>query len=779
MARFHPMKNAFVAGELSPRLEARDDLDQYFQGMRQAVNGIVLPHGGFMRRPGTRHVAEVKDSAKRVRLINFEVSVDAAYIVEFGDQYARFYTSEARLESGGSPVGVSTPYDTGAGDDLEDLQVAQSADVMWVVHKDHAPYKLSRTSATSFTFTKIAWREGRAPMRAQNTDSTNTLTVTGTGPYTLTWNSDPDGGLATADDVGRYVRHNDGTNEAWYEITAVTNSKTATADLKGGTASTAAATDDWSLGAFSDSEGPRAVGFHQGRLGYYGTAFEPDRFWLSESDDFDRFELQGASTDAAKAISKRATRGTVSAGQWMVAADEVLWLGSAGGLFSVTAADDVLTPDDSTVKPAPARQCAHAMPVVVDNDVFYIQRTERKLRRLLFDLEKDGRIAQQLSILAEHVLRPVEATSGRTQLAFQSDPESVVWAKRPDGVLVGFTVEREQRVVGAHRHKLGGSFGAVGWGVIESIAVIPAPDGSHEQLWLAVKRTINGVTKRYIEFMEDYFEPSVDHTSTVDALTFAVETAFFVDSGLSLDNPVGGGITDVTQASPGVVTTASAHGLSDGDRITMRDVKGMTEVNGVSYLVSNKTSTTFELHDLDGNDVDTSGFGAYVGGGTVREEVTTVSGLDHLEAEEVQVLADGAVQPTKTVSSGSITLDDSASIVHVGLASTFTGETQRFIGGGRLGTDQGQVARIAKVVLRLLHTVGIEVGSGASPAKFEVPVLREGNDPLDAGPPLFSGDKEIGVPQGWSRTPTIHFRVTDPLPATVLGVMPRMRSGEG
>ncbi|NIR36921.1 MAG: hypothetical protein GWN71_15060, partial [Gammaproteobacteria bacterium] len=71
MARFNPIQNSFVAGEISPRLEGRDNLEQYFQAMRQALNGVVLPHGGFMRRSGSRFVARVKDQSKRPRLVPF------------------------------------------------------------------------------------------------------------------------------------------------------------------------------------------------------------------------------------------------------------------------------------------------------------------------------------------------------------------------------------------------------------------------------------------------------------------------------------------------------------------------------------------------------------------------------------------------------------------------------------------------------------------------------------------------------------------------------------
>ncbi|GAF99355.1 unnamed protein product, partial [marine sediment metagenome] len=76
-------------------------------------------------------------------------------------------------------------------------------------------------------------------------------------------------------------------------------------------------------------------------------------------------------------------------------------------------------------------------------------------------------------------------------------------------------------------------------------------------------------------------------------------------------------ITGITQADPGVVT-ATGHGYEDGDEVFINDVVGMTEVNGKSYLVANKAANTFELTDVDGDDIDTSGFTAYGSGGVAQ-----------------------------------------------------------------------------------------------------------------------------------------------------------------
>lgn len=83
-------------------------------------------------------------------------------------------------------------------------------------------------------------------------------------------------------------------------------------------------------------------------------------------------------------------------------------------------------------------------------------------------------------------------------------------------------------------------------------------------------------------------------------------------------------VTGITQGNPGEVTMAS-NPFTDGDLVIFQNVGGMTELNydgttSTVYTVSSGTGTTFEIQDIDGVDVDTSGFGAYTSGGTVNAQ---------------------------------------------------------------------------------------------------------------------------------------------------------------
>jgi len=147
---------------------------------------IPLVYGGVERRPGTKYIGTAKNSPQTVRLIPFIYSSEIAYMCEFGNKYIRFYYDDALLTDG-DVVEVVTPYPEG---DLAALQYKQIGDVMWIIHPDHAPRKLSRTTATTFTLEAITFTTGPFLTRndiSNDDDVTLTSSVTakdGTGILT-------------------------------------------------------------------------------------------------------------------------------------------------------------------------------------------------------------------------------------------------------------------------------------------------------------------------------------------------------------------------------------------------------------------------------------------------------------------------------------------------------------------------------------------------------------------------------------------------------------------
>ena len=154
--------------------------------------------------------------------------------------------------------------------------------------------------------------------------------------------------------------------------------------------------------------------------------------------------------------------------------------------------------------------------------------------------------------------------------------------------------------------------------------------------------------------------------------------------------------------------------------------------------------------------------------------MTSLSGLYHLEGEDVSVLANGASHPDATVSNGSVALTFSSTSAAIGYGYTSSMRTLRLEAGSVDGTSQGKPKRIHGITLRLHETVGIEVGNDSGEAD-RIP-FRDSSMAMDEAVPLFTGDKEIEFPGGFDDDDRIYVRQTQPLPLTVLALFPRLNT---
>jgi hypothetical protein len=504
MARVAVQITNFTGGELSPRLDGRNDLQKYPTGCKTLENMIVYPHGSAARRSGTQFVAEVKDSTKETRLIPFEFSTTQTYMLEFGNQYIRFYKDNGQILSSGSAYEISSPYLEA---ELFDIKFAQSADVMYLCHPNHPAKKLARTGHTSWTLTSVDFTDG--PYLDNNITSTTILTsghTVGTG-ITLTASSttgiNDDTGFQTTD-VGRLIRFRDG----YGKITARSSTTVVTIEIIEDMGSSSSSTD-WSLGSFSDTTGhPSCVTFFEQRLVFAATLSQPQTIFFSKSGDYENMDENRGNTIADDdAIIYTIASNQVNAIRFMTAT-RTLIIGTAGGEFAVSggSVDTAITPTNILIKKQSNNGAANVDALAVGNATLFLQRARRKLRELAYNFDVDGYVAPDLTILAEHI-----SEGGFKQLSYQQEPNQIIWCARNDGQLVGLTYQREQQVVAWHRHIFGGSFGS-GNAVCESVATIPTDDSEY-QTYVIVKRTINGATKRYVEFIHQYKFDETDDTS--------------------------------------------------------------------------------------------------------------------------------------------------------------------------------------------------------------------------------------------------------------------------
>lgn len=411
-------------------------------------------------------------------------------------------------------VSVDTPY---AESELFDVDGPQSADVLYLYHGSHPTYRLSRFGHTSWSMEEVAWRDG--PYLDMNTSST-TLTpgaTTGTS-VTVTASSvtgiNDDTGFQSTD-VGRLVRIDNpasGIDWGYGVIIAVTNTTTVTVYVLRDFLSTNADTR-WRLGAWSATDGyPVAGGFYEQRLWSGGSGASVQRADGSQTADFENMAPDSANSsdewddtvEDDDAISHVLAAGDVNAILWISAGQDTMVIGTQGGEWVPSSQGAVLTPTDKTFR----RQTAHGsksgvQPLRIGHATIFLQRAARKLREFVF-VDQEGYRAPNLTRVAEHITR-----GGIKQLAYAEEPDSLIYATRNDGQLVCMTYRRDEDVVAYTRFILGGNFGGND-PVVESCDTIPGKDGAgqvessedRDEVWLVVKRTIDGGTVRYVEFLE-------------------------------------------------------------------------------------------------------------------------------------------------------------------------------------------------------------------------------------------------------------------------------------
>ncbi len=776
MARSTPIINSFAGGEISPQLDARSDIQWYRSSCRRLENMIPRAQGGALRRGGTRYIAEVRDSAKRTALLPFEFSTQQAYVIEAGDLYFRFYKDKGQILSGGVPYEVASPYALAELFDADGrlrLKYTQSADVLYLVHPRYAPRKLSRTGHTAWTLTTIEFVDG--PWLDENTMATTLVASAGSGSVTVTASAATglnDNAGFKATDIGRLLRLRNGAGWSWLRITGFSDTTHVTAEVKGGTAPTAA-TAAWQMGLWSDSTGwPACVMFFEERLIFGGAALRPNRWDGSKSGDFENFTPGG---DDDNAVAFTIASDQVNAIRWLAPANRLI-LGTLGAEFAAGGGSgDSITPSTVNVRLQTRHGVADMMPALVgSNAILFVQRQGRKLREIAFSFEADGYVSEDMTVRAEHLTR-----GGLVQLAWQQEPFGILWAVRADGRLLGFTYLRSQLVTAWHQHPLADC------GAAEALASIPGvgasiPGGGDDQLWLIARRIVNGQTKRYVELLEP---PLADTADPLDA--------FYVDAGLTFDGKVAATLTPGAGATlagaTGIGFTAGSAVFTSGDigrEIRYRVADDPQANPPVAAVEARAVITGYTSPTL----VSATILGAFPGLATIaadawRLSVAQISGLDHLTGRTVQILTDGAVHPPRLVTGGSVTLDYPATRVHAGLGYASSLLPVRFEAGAAEGTAQGKKKRVSKVTLRLHRSLGCKVGRPGSSQNGadhldELP-FRDYGGLMDTPPPLFTGDKDVTFRGNYDTAGDVLIVQDQPLPLTVLAAMPVLSVAEG
>ncbi len=817
---------SFSSGEISPEMAGRIDDSKYQQGAATMRNFIAKPQGPAENRPGFFFVKEVKDSTKQTRLIPFRFNVSQTMVIEIGQEYFRFHTQGATLQyADGSAWSSSTNYSIGdiakhggvnyyaktahsnsqppnstnwyalptdmtyeipspyLEAELFDIKFVQSSDVMTLVHSNHEPAELRRYGATNWQFFNIDFTAAISaptglsvsaymPSSASNNSDTNedhtyavtaiasdgvresaasgTVTVSNnifvTGAKnTVTWNDvvgasryrvyKEQGGLFGF--IGE-KDHDSSTNPSTYSI------------VDNNIAPDFAITPPRYETIFSGTNNfPNAVSYFEQRRVFAGTNNEPQTIFMTrsgtESDmsfklpirDDDRIQFRVAAREANRI-------------KHIVPLTQLLFMTEAAEWRVTSVNSDAITPTSIAVKPQSYVGANNTQPVVVNNSMVYIASRGGHARELGYNWQSNGFITGDLSIRAAHLFDGFDITD----MTLAKAPTPIVWMISTSGKLVGLTYVPEQQVGAWHQHDTDGTF--------ESVTTVA--EGSVDAAYCVIKRTINGNTKRYIERMG-----TRDYTLQRDS--------FFVDSGLTYNGTNTNTARTVTITSSGNFTKGSSVTLEFPSTIPVFNFGGnglTTDLNDAIVIVDGTETYRCDITAIADNHTATVKLDRDLPSSLQNTAITsyeiaekTLSGLSHLIGKTVNILADGAVHPTKVVdSNGSISLNRASSVTHVGLPYVCDLQTLPLA----LQTEafgQGRVKNLNHAWLRVFESSGIFVG----PTSDKLTEAKQRTtEPYGSPPNLKTEDIKIMLTPSWQDYGQIFVRQTDPLPLTVVGI---------
>jgi len=240
--------------------------------------------------------------------------------------------------------------------------------------------------------------------------------------------------------------------------------------------------------------------------------------------------------------------------KWLAEGDKGLMCGTGSREWLISTVDGSgknITPDNMKAVPSTSRGSEDIDVIAVDNQAVYVQRGGRTAREFAYNYEADGFKSPSMSLLANHI-----GAVPFKRMAYAAEPYSIIWMLRVDGTVAGLTYNRDENVVGWHRHEFGG--------FVESIATLPAPDNLQDSLWMVIRRNIDGNEVRYVEKMMPFWD-----------FGSAIEDAHFVDSGLRYS----GDPTDVVFGLQHLEGREDIYGLAD-----LLPVGPLTVTNGAVTL---------------------------------------------------------------------------------------------------------------------------------------------------------------------------------------------------
>lgn len=832
-------QTSFLAGEVSQRAAARADLPFYAQAAQELKNLFVMPEGGVTRAPGTVFHGSVAAEGRPTRLLSFRRSSGESVVcVLNGGEIRLLEAADLKdvLGSDNAPVVLAHPW---ADEDLANIYAWQSADVMWITCKSgtYRPRVLIAFEDNSWGLEPFGTELG--PFEPVNTDDDHTMTVVGSGdsvgaqitvrssrsffqpghdgallrlfepfngrPYEA-WKAEEEDltvGVLRIHD-GRVYQVQSGSGRVAsrqppvHETGVVSDGATEPVqwafvhDLAGAVRITQVIdgfsvnavvektltgnfpTTSWAIGSFSDENGwPLVGGIFQSRLCFAGSARFPDTMWMSRtngfsprSSDFEQTTGGGEVNDdhaVVRTLNDSAVR-RVSA----FMTEEQILLFHSGGVTRVTgpSINEPITPAGaSAVRPPAPPGCNFLCnPVQAGARFIYASKGGRELISLdPIEFSFDTLTALRRDIGAESRFR---------KLVYAFEEVRRLFVLRDDGRLFCCTFDPEREMRAFTTLTFGGSFGARE-PFVEDIEIAPDDDG-RDRLFLVIRRTSGDGTRTTIERMAPDFEGERQRvTDAIFADSAGVLNGWNTDLNKTL-RLVGGSPTQRD-----AIAEFEAVGWTPGSEDVGRWIKVRRPFDEEDLLTA-----VFEIVEVNGQslrgrlDVDWPDAFANRALSDWGFAVHVLSGLGHLEGEEVGLYADGIDLGDVRVADGAVSLQGDVAVqVCAGYRKEWRATTLDILPAVQLpaqGLGKGAIKAVKKVF------VEVEFAQAGTAEVFwstdekvgtSTPVQpRRVDDPGALHPLMRSGVAELGVSNSTGRTLTATLRGNQLGPFSLLGM---------
>ncbi len=491
--RLKSFQTNFSAGEVQPEINARLDIAQFKNGARQLRDWRQLVQGGVRRRPGMAYLYDVTALGPDVQAEDFIFNDDQIYTLVFSNgQLDIFNEADGTLVQ--STAGM--PWTTAM---MNELDVAQSLDTMIVTHEDLKTQVIKRTSATTFTINDFAFETGtggtptKQPYHKFASDATTLSSTATTGAVTLTANAAV---FNTGHGGGGIIRY----QGQEILITSYISSTQVTGIVLQTLVGTAP-TSLWDEAAVSPGRGWwRTCRFSNSRLIFWGSRDLPNFIACSRTNGFFNFAVGTAQDN--EAIFEEVVENQVVDARGLTSTDQIQLFSSELEFLVPVTDTRPLTPANFGVKKQTKFGCSKIKPKEGDGFIFYMPKNRASLRKFEFSDTSQKFKSNPLSLLSGHLLS--DPADLEVHLEGEKQQEQYAYVRNTDGTVAVFLNVLDEQVAG--------------WALWTTDGKIKAILVNNRRLYSVTERTINAVTKYYLERYDQnhLFDASVKATDVTE-----------------------------------------------------------------------------------------------------------------------------------------------------------------------------------------------------------------------------------------------------------------------